>query len=185
MGYQTAPGYAPHHNGYYNSSSLTSSHGPVVFRAGAQATYSSPPSAQDRRQAHILSEQKRRESINGGFDELKQRLTSEPITRALSSSSQTSIDQDSDSKVPFDCNNFLGGGSRDSKAATLRKAVKALNILAEKVIEQENQLAMFREQTGGLTPCKKNRHNKRPSTSNIPAVDLTIPDDDMKLEEGS
>jgi hypothetical protein len=183
MGYQ-APGYAPQHNGYYNSSSVNSSHGPVVFRAGTQATYSSPPSAQDRRKAHILSEQKRRESINGGFDELKQRLTSEPITRALSSSSHTSVDQDSDCKVPFDSNNFLGGGSRDSKAATLRKAVKALNILAEKVIEQESQLAMYREQSGGSTPCKKNRHSKRPSREIMPAVDLTLPDDEMKLEDG-
>jgi hypothetical protein len=184
MGYHTTPGYAPHH-GYYASSSLNVPHSPPVFRASTQATYSSPPTAGDRRKAHILSEQKRRESINGGFEELKQRLTSEPITRALSSSSQTSVDQDSDSKVPFDINNFLGGGSRDSKAATLRKAVKALNILAETVLEFEEKIETLLEQQGGTIPCKKNRHNKRPSGDyTIPAVDLTLPDDDMKLENG-
>lgn len=129
---------AAQHSSYYDT--VREPHSPPVVHL---PHYSTPPSPHDRRRAHILSEQKRRESINGGFVELKQRLTSEPITRALSSSSHVSSDADSDAK-PKDTNDILGGGSRESKASTLRKAVKALEVLADKVNDLQIKVAMLR-----------------------------------------
>ena len=180
MGYTATPSYSPTHASYY-SPALPVSHGPTVFRSNTTVYYSSPLTAQDRRKAHILSEQKRRESINGGFLELKQRLTSDLITRALSASAHPSSEFDSDSRLAFDSNSFLGGGSRESKAASLRKAVKALDCLAETVIALYAENAKLRQTLQG----KKSKHAKRGSIEVAQEIDLTIQEDEMKIEDGS
>jgi hypothetical protein len=184
--YSTTPGYPHHHSSYFNSPHNVP-HTPSVYRTSTQVMYSSPPTPQDRRKAHILSEQKRRESINGGFDELKHLLNSPPITRALSSSSHNSTDHDSDSKGTFDTNSYLGGGNRDSKAATLRKAGRAITVLADALNEKDREIALIRkqiEQLGG-TACKSIPCNERGSTTVV--HDLTSRDDDdddeMKVED--
>lgn len=182
--YSTTAGYPHHHSSHYNSSH-TIPHTPSVYRASTQLMYSSPPTPQDRRKAHILSEQKRRESINGGFDELKHLLNSQPITRALSSSSHNSMDHDSDTKVNFDTNTFLGGGNRDSKAATLRKAGKAITVLANALNEKDHEVIMLRKQleTLGAIDCKAIPcDERRPSTV---VHDLTSQDDEMTVEDRS
>src|SRR2546423_9954909 len=177
--YSATPGY-PHHSSSHYNASHSVPHSPQVFRSTTQM-FSSPPTSQDRRKAHILSEQKRRESINGGFEELKHLLNSEPITRALSSSSHNSIDHDSDSKINFDTNSFLGGGNRESKAATLRKAVRAITVLADALNEKDSELAMLRKELSAID-CNAVTYNKRGS---VIVHDLTLQDNDMKLEDGS
>ena len=119
----------------YYSSAHSGPHTPV-YRASTQMIYSSPPTPQDRRKSHILSEQRRRELTNCGFAELKHLLNSEPIARALSLGSHN----DSDSKIPFDTNSFLGGGNKDSKVATLRKATRAITVLADAINKNDNEL---------------------------------------------
>lgn len=178
--YSTTPGY-PHHNTSYYGSSHSVPHTPSAYRTSTQM-YSSPPTPQDRRKAHILSEQKRRESINGGFDELKHLLNSPPITRALSSSSHNSTDHDSDSKVTFDTNSFLGGGNRDSKAATLRKAGRAITVLADALNEKDHEVAMLRKQIEQLE-YKPISCNERGLMTVV--HDLTLQDNAMKVEECS
>jgi hypothetical protein len=121
---------------------------PELYPAPA-TPYSSPPTPHDRRRAHILSEQKRREAINSGFVELKQRLTSFPVTRALSSCSHQSSEPESESKLLQDSNDLLGGESRDSKAATLRKTDKALGLLAHKVLNLQLQVETLRRELQG------------------------------------
>ena len=180
--YSTTPGYPHHHSSYYGPSHSVS-HTPPVYRGSTQMIYSSPPTPQDRRKAHILSEQKRRESINGGFDDLKQILNTPSITRALSSSSHSSTDHDSDSKGTFDTNSFLGGGNRDSKAATLRKAGRAIQVLADALNEKDHELAMLRKQAEqpGATKCKAPPYNEQGLTTVV--HDLTLEDDEMKVED--
>ena len=141
--------YAPSH--YYPPEEANGPPSPPIVRTQpvpySVAPFSSPPTPHDRRRAHILSEQKRRESINGGFVELKQRLTSPPITRALSSGSHQSSETEPESKLLQESNDILGGGSRESKAATLRKAVKALDVLADKVLDLQLEVAMLRRES--------------------------------------
>jgi hypothetical protein len=177
--YSATPGYPHHHSSHYNPSHSVP-HSPPVFRSSTQM-FSSPPTSQDRRKAHILSEQKRRESINGGFEDLKHLLNSEPITRALSSSSHNSTDHDSDSKINFDTNSFLGGGNRESKAATLRKAGRAITVLADALNEKDSELAMLRKKLSAVD-CNAVTYNKRGS---VIVHDLTLQDNEMKLEDGS
>jgi Helix-loop-helix DNA-binding domain len=125
--------YAPtgHYCGPYTYPRPRANSSPMVHQPplnhGDQTTYSSPPTQHDRRRAHIISEQKRRESINGGFQDLKHLLTSPKIVRALAGAA-------TEKECAQEASVLLGGGTRDSKAATLRKAVKALDVLAEKTI---------------------------------------------------
>lgn len=176
--YSTAPGYPDHRSSYF-SSSHDVPHIPPVYRVGdCGSMYSSPPTPQDRRKAHILSEQKRRESINGAFEELKQILNSERVTRALSLSFHESTERDSDSKITFEPNRFFGGGNRDSKWTTLRNAGRALTMLADALNESNVELAMLRKRLGA-TDCKSIIGNEsRPITA---VHDLTLRDDEMEV----
>jgi len=95
------------------------------------------------------------------------------------------MDHDSDTKVNFDTNTFLGGGNRDSKAATLRKAGKAITVLANALNEKDHQVAMLRKQleTLGAIDCKAIPcDERRPSTV---VHDLTSQDDEMTVEDRS
>lgn len=180
MGYPTASSYSPSHPSYF-SPSLPVTHTPSVFRGNPVGYYSSPSTAQDRRKAHILSEQKRRESINDGFQELKQRLMSDLVTRALSTAANSSSEFDSDARLAFDSNAFLGGGNRESKAASLRKAVKALDCLAEKVIVLTADNTRLRQNLQG----RRSKNAKRGSKDVTTEIDLTMQDEAMKIEDTS
>jgi hypothetical protein len=150
---------------------------PPAYRATptiySQGTYSTPPTPQDRRKAHILSEQKRRESINGGFAELQQLLSSDTLSRALSVSCRSSIDSEN-TKLVFDMNSFLGGERRQSKATLLQKAVKAIERLSDFVMDLESENALL---------AKKLKHTKRASTETIVTIVEEIELSDDKSEE--
>jgi hypothetical protein len=150
---------------------------PPAYRAipanYSQGTYSTPPTPQDRRKAHILSEQKRRESINGGFAELQQLLSSDALSRALSVSCRSPIDSEN-TKLVFDMNSFLGGERRQSKATLLQKAVKAIERLSEFVMDLESENALL---------AKNLKHTKRASTETIVTIVEEIELSDDKSEE--
>jgi hypothetical protein len=130
-----------------------------------------------------LSEQKRRESINSGFGELKQQVTSPRIARAISMSSRSPGEFDADSKHEANstATRVLGGGGRESKAAVLRKACKVIDDLADKIYEMKTELDLLRSQAG--KPPKKGRHSKRGSRDVPVFVADANDDDDMKMED--
>ena len=130
---------------------------PTVY---SHNSYSTPPTPQDRRKAHILSEQKRRESINGGFHELQQLLASDTLSRALSISCRPSTDLEG-TKFVFDVNGFLGAERRQSKATLLQKAVKAIERLSDFVMDLESENAVL---------AKKLKQVKRSSTETIVTI---------------
>lgn len=146
---------------------------PPVYRATptgySHNSYSTPPTPQDRRKAHILSEQKRRESINGGFHELQQLLSSDTLRRALSVSCRSSTDLEN-TKLVFDLNGFLGGERRQSKATLLQKAVKAIEWLSDSVMDLESEKVVL---------AKKLKQAKRGSTETI----ITIAEEVEVTEE--
>ena len=112
-----------------------------------------PPATFDRRRAHILSEQKRRESINGGFYELKQKLTSDHISRAIAYS-LTGCEPEG--TPVFDSHTIFGPSSRESKALTLKRAGTALQALADKVSELKVENDGLRAQVGGQGQVRRN-----------------------------
>jgi hypothetical protein len=136
-----------------------------------------------------LSEQKRRESINSGFLDLKAQVTSPRITRALSLNSRHPSEIDSDAKLASDTKDtvarVLGSGGRESKAAVLRKACKVIESLANKTFEMQSEIDSLHSQLGKTSP-KKGRHSKRGSrdvAAAVPADILAQDDEDMKMEE--
>ena len=146
----------PHHPPSYYPPAHSVPHSPPVFR-GCNNTrhFSTPPTQQDRREAHIRSEQKRRESINGGFADLAHRLTSEQLHRALALSSYHSSDIDSDSpKVVFDSGSILGGERKNSKAVLLQKAVKAIDWLSTYVIDSQSENGRLQRGKGQANKIK-------------------------------
>jgi Helix-loop-helix DNA-binding domain len=106
----------------------------------------SPPVTFDRQRAHILSEQKRRESINRGFIDLKQKLTAEHICRAIAYSLKGF---ETDPNTVYDLQMIFGPSSRDSKALNLKRAVIALQALGEKVLELKSENENLRSQMAG------------------------------------
>ena len=184
-GYSDDAHYPPPPPSYY-SPTLPAPHSPPVFRGYNNTRhFSTPPTQQDRREAHIRSEQKRRESINGGFTDLASRLTSEQLHQALALSCYHSSDVDSDSpKVVFDTGSILGGERKNSKAVLLQKAVKAIDWLSKYAIEVHAENA--RLQRGKAQPNKNSRHVKRGSKDTIVQIgefDLIL-EDDLKEEDG-
>jgi hypothetical protein len=177
MGYATDTSYSTIHH------PAASPHTPPVYRAytNVQRMYSSPPTAQDRREAHIRSEQKRRESINGGFHDLAEQLTSEKLMRALSLSCIHGGDVDADSKVVFDSTSILGGDRKNSKAVLLQKAVRAIDWLSKYAIEiQAEKASLHRSKSLG----RKSRHVARSSRDTIVLdIDATLSEDETKAEE--
>jgi Helix-loop-helix DNA-binding domain len=179
-GYHNGPTYSSHYPSYYSPPN-TATHSPHVFRG------SIPPTPQDRKRAHILSEQKRRESINAGYADLSQRLISEHLMRALSMCCQHSNGYESNPKFVFDNNTILGGDRKNSKAVLLQKAVKAIDRLSASVIELSNENAMLR----GLSQDSDKNAMNGDHTADYPtkptavhSVDLTS-DDQLKEEEES
>lgn len=183
-GYPNGPPYSSHYPPYY-SPPHTAPHSPHVFRG------SIPPTPQDRKRAHILSEQKRRESINAGYNDLSQRLISERLMRALTLCCQRSNDFEPNPKFVLDSNAILGGDRKNSKAVLLQKAVKAIDRLSAVVIELSNENAVLR----GLSQTQSNQtaingdHATKAvdyatNTTIVHSVDLTS-DDQLKEEEDS
>ena len=173
----------PHHPPSYYSPTLSVTHSPPAFRGYNNTRhFSSPPTQQDRREAHIRSEQKRRESINGGFSDLAHRLTSEQLHQALALSCYNSSDVDSDSpKVVFDSGSILGGERKNSKAVLLQKAVKAIDWLSQYAIDIHAENA--RLQRAKPQPKKHSKHVKRGSNDTIiQKIDL-VSEDELKEED--
>jgi len=180
MGYTSDPTYSAAHAGHHPSNSLSVPHSPSIYRGypNGPRIYSTPPTAQDRREAHIRSEQKRRESINGGFHDLAEQLTSEKLMRALSLSCHRSGDIDTDSKVVFDSTSILGGDRKNSKAVLLQKAVKAIELLSNYAIDVHTENASLHR---AKTQSRKSRHIKQSSRDTIVHdVDLVLSDDELK-----
>ena len=178
---QSSPmGYQPDaslHPSYYPPS-LSVPHSPIVYRGYAPKIFSTPPTVQDRREAHIRSEQKRRESINGGFADLSDRLTSEQLSRALALSCYHAGELDTDSKVVFNSASILGGDRKNSKAVLLQKAVKAIDWLSKYAIELHAENTMLQRGKD-----KKSKHVKRGSKDTmVTEVDL-VSEDELKEEE--
>jgi hypothetical protein len=181
-GYPNGPTYQSHYPGFY-SPPHTSPHSPHVFRG------SIPPTPQDRKRAHILSEQKRRESINAGYADLSQRLISEHLMHALSVSCQRTNDYDSNPKFVFDSSSILGGDRKNSKAVLLQKAVKAIDRLSTSVIELSNENAKLRElsqsqcnQNGVICDQATKTIEYTTKSTAVHSVDLTS-EDKLKEEE--
>jgi len=177
MPYQ--PSHA-HHASYYPPSVQVVSHAPVP-RGYSLRPFSSPPTVQDRREAHIRSEQKRRESINGGFAELQSRLTSESLSRALALTCYNAGDIDAESKLVFDTNSILGGDRKNSKAVLLQKAVKAIDYLSQYTINLHAENASLHNRGKG----KKSKHAKRGSKDSVVVLEVDVDsEDETKTEEG-
>jgi Helix-loop-helix DNA-binding domain len=169
-----------HHPPYYPPS-VVGPHPTVVYRGGYPTrNFSTPPTIQDRREAHIRSEQKRRESINGGFADLHTRLTSEQLSRALALSCYHASDIDAESKVVFDTNSILGGDRKNSKAVLLQKAVKAIDWLSQYAIELHAENVSLHGRGKG----KKSKHVKRGSKDSVVVLDSDVDSDaETKKEE--
>jgi Helix-loop-helix DNA-binding domain len=137
------------------------------FSAPFNSSPATPPTIQHRREAHIRSEQKRRESINGGFADLHNTLTSQQLERALTLSSHndlSEVDTDIKSTTSFRDNR------RNSKSVLLQKAAEAIDHLSKYAIEQHARNAELRK---NKVLQSKNRN-----------VEFGVPLDNLDLKVG-
>jgi hypothetical protein len=152
--YSTATTFVQHETTFYSPP-----HSPAVYRGTASTGYySTPPTPQDRRKAHILSEMKRRESINSGFEDLLKLLTSDDFLRAISLSCDSIRELESDAKTDY--NTILGGERKNSKAVILQKAVRALDYFGKTIIH------LHEKPSPRTKPVPKKKNKKRNMTKN-------------------